>query len=76
MWARSPPPRAKRAPLPGLSLLTTSKPLSTGVGSSVPSLVSCKTMMSMPYLTKFAEFNNFGGQAITVPLQNSEAMFV
>ena len=32
--------------------------------------------MSMPYLTKFAEFNNFGSQAITVPLQNSEAMFV
>ena len=25
---------------------------------------------------KFAEFNNFGGQAITVALQNSEAMFV
>ena len=24
---------------------------------------------------KFAEFNYFGGQAITVPLQNSEAMF-
>ena len=24
----------------------------------------------------FAEFNNFGGQAITVPLQNCEVMFV
>ena len=31
--------------------LTASKPLSTGVGSSLPSLVSCKAMMSMPYLT-------------------------
>ena len=27
------------------------KPLSTGFGSSLPSLVSCKAMMSMPYIT-------------------------
>ena len=51
MQVRSPPPRAKRSPLPGRSLLTASKPLSTGIGSSLPSLVSCKAMMSMPYLT-------------------------
>ena len=34
-----------------VSLLTASKPLSTGVRSSLPSLVSCKAMMSMSYLT-------------------------
>ena len=51
MLVRSPPPRARRAPLPGLYLLTASKPLSTGVGSSLPSLVSCKALMPMPCLT-------------------------
>ena len=32
--------------------------------------------MSVISNCKFTEFKNFGGQAITVPLQNSEAMFV